>query len=150
MLLILPDEGVGVNQLLNSPETTTALFAPGGENQQVALSLPKFSFSADLTFNNALKSMGILTPFSEQADFSAMVSGGKTTLTDVRQQAAISIGEYGIGTSSNTEVKTNIRKAGKTTELTFDRPFLFAITSDSSIDREIPLLIGVVNKPSVS
>lgn len=150
MLLILPDEGVGVNQLLTSPETTTALFAPGGENQQVALSLPKFSFSADLTFNNALKSMGILTPFSEQADFSAMVSGGKTMLTDVRQQAAISIGEYGIGTSSNTEVKTNIRKAGKTTELTFDRPFLFAITSDSSIDREIPLLIGVVNKPSVT
>ena len=94
--------------------------------------------------------MGILTPFSEQADFSAMVSGGKTTLTDVRQQAAISIGEYGIGTSSNTEVKTNIRKAGKTTELTIDRPFLFAITSDSSIDREIPLLIGVVNKPSVT
>ena len=150
MLLILPDAGVTVDQLLTSPETTAVLFAPGGENQKVALSLPKFSFSSDLTLNNTLKSMGILTPFSEQADFSAMVSGGKTALTDVRQQAVITIGEYGIGTGSNTEVKTNIRPAAKTTELTFDRPFLFAITSDSTIEQMIPLLIGVVNKPSAT
>ncbi|CAL1538703.1 unnamed protein product [Lymnaea stagnalis] len=102
----------------------------------VAVSLPKFQFTASMDLKNTLKKLGLSSAFSESANFSG-ISATKTHISGVMQKAMVEIKESGTVAAAVTEVDVSNRStfpAVKKTPFTFnaDHPFVYFIRQDSS------------------
>ena len=103
-----------------------------------------------MKLEDLLQTMGIQTAFTDSADFSGMLAKKKAKISKVIQETHISIDEDGAEAAAYTKidmVDTCIPIVHQSPiEMKFDRPFLFAITSDRQTD--VPLFIGVVSNPA--
>ena len=145
MVFILPDEGVGVNELLSSPERIADIFT-GGERKvgKVVWSVPKFGYSSSFDLVDALKSLNIHSAFRRDADFSG-ITDGIAFISGIKQETCISIDENGVEASAF----TNIAYAGSAmpednAEMILNRPFVYGIIAP----RGTLLFIGVCGNPS--
>lgn len=145
--LILPDEGVEVNDLLADPELYDSLSSNRWKKTtytQVELSLPKFDVSSDLELSDSLKALGVTDVFSENADFSPLLEDD-AALSEVRHAARVVVDEEGTQAAAFTvEVLNGAAPPPDTTvEFTLDRPFIFVVESSCGST----LFMGVVNNP---
>ncbi len=131
MTFVLPDKGVSVKELVDTPEKTKALLPASGKiTYKLDLKVPKFDYSSELELVQALKVMGMKTPFTDQANFSFM-SDTPVFISQITQNTHIAIDEKGVEAAAFTQLMmagSGLPK-GETAELILDRPFLYSITA---------------------
>ena len=151
MWLILPDEGKTPADLLASGHALDMILTgiPDYENQkrlQVHLSLPKFDISADMQLQSPLAALGITDVFQEGvADFTPILPETPAWLDAAEHAARVAIDEEGVTAAAYTVMMAvgNAMPPAEEVYLTFDRPFLFVISSHDNL----PLFAGIVNTP---
>lgn len=146
MRLILPDEGISAQSFASDPENLRAAFFPENtETAQVELHLPKFDLSDQSDdLPGLLSELGMPTAFTNAADFSPL-SDESLFLSNIRQQATLSIDEKGCVGAAFTEVSVDTSAAmiDKEVEMDFNRPFLYLLEYAGT-----PLFTGIVANPA--
>ena len=150
--MVLPDEGVSVDQLLDDPEVMEFLLSNGEwENQKylrVNLSMPKFDVSGQLDLIEGLQAMGITDVFDPAvSDFTPMTEAVEDlSVTQATHAARVAVDEEGVTAAAFTAMAAGGSGMPPEDEVDFtlDRPFLFVLTSAAGQ----PLFAGVVNQPA--
>ena len=133
MFFILPDAGRFAE--IEAGMDATFFDRVHGElsdNYEVDLRLPKFTIDGvTVSLSEALEALGMQLAFTGGADLSGMAGDpGDLFVSDVLHQAFVAVDETGTEAAAATAVVVSVTSAPppKTpVELTFDRPFLFAI-----------------------
>ncbi|MBQ6796434.1 MAG: serpin family protein [Clostridia bacterium] len=149
MWLILPDEGVTVDELLENGSVNEFIMSQGRETDYrhiiVNLSMPKFDVSSQMDLSEGLKALGVTDVFDGCAsDFSPMTDEvGGIFLSQVSHAARVEVDEEGCTAAAFTVMMACGAAMPPEEEVDFvlDRPFIFAITGESGL----PLFIGIVN-----
>lgn len=166
--LILPDEGVSVDELLQSGEAMEFLLAdkcgqwdetaqkttgawPGQKHLQINLSMPRFDVSSDLDLIDGLKQLGVTDVFDMNvSNFDPLEASTDDPLYVGKAQhaARVTVDEEGCEAAAYTVTMvygtTAMAPPDEEVDFVLDRPFLFAVTGDSGL----PLFTGVVNQPN--
>ena len=149
MFIILPDEGVSVNEVLSGNEWLEFVRAgyawEKSKQIKVNLSLPKFDVSSNIRLEDGLKNLGVTDVFDlEKADYSNLTDEEGIELTEIQHGARVAIDEEGCVAAAFTEILYCGDAIPPEDEVDFvvDRPFIFVVTSEVGI----PLFIGVVNQ----
>lgn len=114
----------------------------------VDVSVPKFEFQSDVSFNEPLKELGAGVAWTQDADFSAMTGNHAVRLDDVRQEVKVAFQETGVKVvATNTSVGV-LKGSSPEPEYRFhaDRPFLFSIQDESGLI----LAVGQVASPNAT
>lgn len=150
MWFILPDEGVGVEELINDAQLAQFINSNGDwENSKrliVNLAVPKFDVSSEAELGESLKNLGITDVFDvELSDFTPTTQAGDLVVSSVTHGVRVKIDEEGCTAASYTELMFAGAAEPPTDEIDFvlDRPFIFVITSSVGT----PLFVGVINVP---
>lgn len=167
MWLILPDEGVSVDELLDSGEAMEFLLAPkhdqyngegnvaregwtGQKYLQINLSMPKFDVSSDLDLIEGLRGLGVTDVFDwTVSNFDPLEASTDDPLyvSKAQHAARVKVDEDGCEAAAYTVMMLECgadAPPSDEVDFTLDRPFLFAVTGDSGL----PLFTGVVNQPN--
>ena len=150
--LLLPDEGVTVQDLLDGGEAMAFLGAGGDwENRKdltVNLSMPKFDLSAQTDLREGLQALGVTDVFdAAAADFSpALDQAEGLAVSQVKHGVRVAVDEEGVAAAAYTVMPVDGESAAPTEEVDFvlDRPFLFCLTSADGL----PLFAGTVANPA--
>ncbi|XP_057457575.1 serpin-ZX-like [Lotus japonicus] len=152
MYFLLPHAKNGLSALVELVASTPGFLKCNLPNHKVEVGdfrIPKFKISFDFEASDVLKELGVVLPFSDNADLSKMAgSPGSRGLyvSNIFHKSCIEINEEG---SEATAVSTaRVRTKGLPIRVDFvaDRPFIFLIREDSS---ETILFIGQVLNPLV-
>lgn len=152
MRFLLPDEGVGVDELLRDGQVMEFLLTPEYEweasrSLTVNLAVPKFDVTSQLELKEGLKALGVTDVFDGSvSDFSPMTEDtDEIFVSTVQHDARVTIDEEGCTAAAYTVMVMLGGGALPEEEIDFvvDRPFLFAITGADGL----PLFVGVVNQP---
>lgn len=152
MWLILPDEGISVDELIEDDQTMQFVMAREWEDQKsliVHLAVPKFDVSSDMDLIPGLKALGVTDVFDSQiSDFTPMTADiGQICLSQAEHAARVQIDEEGCTAVAYTVFAAEATSAEpeeqEEIDFTLDRPFLFVITGVEGL----PLFAGVVNQP---
>ena len=147
MFLFLPEEGSSVQDLILTLDASSwkNWLAGFGEVEKFSLEMPRFEFEYERTLAEDLKSMGLEVAFSDtEADFSGITSRD-LYISDVIHKTYIKVNEEGTEAAAVTAIIMETTSAGPRNYLRLDRPFLFAITENSS---KSILFMGKVAEPS--
>ncbi len=147
MVYILPDEGVNIAELLDSPAKAQEIFTEGKEYAgKVTFKIPKFSFDSSFDLIDALKELGIRSAFDEKADFSGMTDG-YAYISGVTQNTHIAINENGVEASAFSQIQyAGAMPPDGEAFMILDRPFIYGITAPNGT----LLFVGVCGNPAVS
>ena len=116
------------------------------------LKLPRFRSEFDIDLCEPLTRIGLTKCFdASKADLSLI---GKDTITNdtlyislVRQKAVLTVDEEGTEAAAATELLGALRAmATPQKQLYFNEPFLYMLLD---IEKELPLFIGILDKPSI-
>lgn len=134
MHVILPDEGIDINEFINNmtPEQWNDIRGSLRKTNNVNLKLPKFKLEYGIkSLNESLKSLGMENAFSDTADFSGI--NEDAFISDVLHKAVIEVNEEGSEAAAATVVAMPASAAPMEPK-TFiaDRPFIFLITDDTT------------------
>ncbi len=134
MLLFLPDEGFGVNEMIGRIDAGTWEDLPGKlENKQkLLLRLPKFTVEYDTNLNGALRNLGIKDAFAPRmADFTRINKNGELYVSRVRHKTFVEVNEEGTEAAAVTSVDIRLVSYDpdepQVIVFDVDRPFVFAI-----------------------
>lgn len=151
MWFLLPDEGVSPEELLNSGEVMDFLAQRTDwehrKDVTVNQSIPKFDVAGEADLIRGLQALGITDAFDGQvSDFTPTTEELEGIFVSQAKHAArVAIDEEGVTAAAYTVMSE--AGAGPPPEeeidFTVDRPFLFAVTSQSGQ----LLFAGVVNQP---
>ncbi|MGA7721606.1 MAG: serpin family protein [Ignavibacteriaceae bacterium] len=136
MVIILPNSGVDVNQLLSQVDASLLeQINTGMTMQDVKLYLPRFEMSFSTLLKNPLIDLGMVDAFSPSADFSKISNTMPLKISDVLHKTYLKVGEKGTEAAAVTAViivtaVVSIPAPG----LVFDvnHPFIFLITEKNS------------------
>ena len=152
MWMLLPDEGVSVDELLTDEDVEALLTAPSEWEQQrkmlIHLSMPKFDVSSEFDLREALTALGITDVFDPSvSDFSPMTDDVDSIyVSKAQHDVRVTVDEDGVEAAAFTVMAMSGAGAPadevEEIDFTVDRPFLFAIMSDDNL----PLFAGVVNQ----
>merc|ERR1719309_1616603 len=109
----------------------------------VDLSVPKFSISADASLGDTLQGMGIVSAFSDNADFSGISEKVRLKLSKASHKAVLNVDEKGTEAAATTVMEMIPMSLPDT--MTVNRPFLVFILEHST--RSI-LFMGKINNPT--
>jgi len=146
MFLFLPAEGTGVNELMAQLDGSTwkSWLEGFSERKDFTVSMPKFKFEYDRSMAEDLKVMGLEVAFTDLADFSG-ISPVDLLISDVIHKTYIDVNEEGTEAAAVTAIVFETTSIGPTNGIRLDRPYLFAITENSS---KSILFMGKVQEPS--
>ena len=151
--LLLPGEGVTVQNLLDGGEAMAFLGAGGDwenrKNLTVHLSMPKFDISAQTDLREGLQALGVTDVFdAAAADFSPMMDQAEgLAVSQVKHGVRVAVDEEGVAAAAYTVMPVDGATEPPEDEVDFvlDRPFLFCLTSADGL----PLFAGTVANPAV-
>lgn len=145
MFLFLPREGMSVNELAGSLDGAgwSGWMDGFSEMKDFTVHMPKFKFEYERSLADDLKAMGLEVAFTDQADFSG-ISPIDLLISDVIHKTYIDVNEEGTEAAAVTAIVFETTSIGPPSYIRLDRPFLFAITENSS--RSI-LFMGKVSRP---
>ncbi|MFZ6677174.1 serpin family protein [Undibacterium sp. Tian12W] len=139
MLVVAPDAGKFDSFIQGLSSTTINDITTGLKDNYIALSMPKFNFSASPTMNSSLNTLGMGAAFdASKADFSGISGNRELSISGVMHKAFINVDEKGTEAAAATGVLIGVTSINVTQplKLTLDRPFLFMIR-----DRQTGLII---------
>lgn len=130
MYIMLPAKGMKTSDVLpylSEDAVNTALSSM--KPAQVRLSMPKFKQDFGMVLNSTLKKMGIVTAFTQAADFKGIAEMGPLVLDQVKQKCYIDVTEKGTEAAAVTvaQMKLTSARPQPFVNMTVDRPFLFFI-----------------------
>ncbi len=145
MYLFLPAPGSTVEELVEDLDGATwnGWLETFTETEDFNVSMPRFKFEFERSLAGDLEQMGLGIAFTPQADFSG-ISPVDLLISEVIHKTYIEVNEEGTEAAAVTGVVIGITSVGPPTSITLDRPFLFAITENTS--RSI-LFMGKVKIP---
>jgi serine protease inhibitor len=119
-----------LSQELNS--TQLAAWLDKADTTRLELHLPRFKLEYKRELRETLAQLGMEEAFSEQADFSRMVTGASSGLaiTDVMHKAFVEVNEEGTEAAAATSVGIGVVSLPPSIQV--DRPFIFLIREKSS------------------
>lgn len=134
MSIILPDEGVDINEFIDNLDRDTWYDIRGTmRGDEVEVKIPRFTMEYGIkSLNDSLKSLGMEVAFSETADFSGIRD--YVCISEVLHKAIIEVNEEGSTAAASTIAAMTPTAAPVKEPLTFiaDRPFIFLITEDTT------------------
>jgi serpin B len=126
MLIALPRMKIGLSNFEKKlTPLSWKIWLKKMTRKEVNLILPKFKTETMLTLDAPLKSMGIKTSFSKNADFSKI--GTEFVMENVIQKIFITVNESGTEAVSATAINFAKMNGGPRTAFTVDHPFMYAI-----------------------
>lgn len=144
-LIMLPDESSYQLFESNFDVDVLAEAMANLQTSRLELTLPRFSFAAEMNLAESLAELGMSTAFTSSADFSRMADLVALQLDDVRHKAFIQVDEAGTEAAAATSVAVGTPSAPiDSMSVMVNRPFMFAIIDETS---EIPLFLGRVLNP---
>ncbi|HEY2287920.1 MAG TPA: serpin family protein [Streptosporangiaceae bacterium] len=129
MAVLLPDGPLAALR----PKVAAAGFAgllAGAARHQVTLALPRFRLATATDLIPALRRLGVVQAFGDEADFGGITGAGPLRIGAVAHQGYIDVDEHGTEATAATAVAIAARAAfGAPPPVTVvvDRPFLFTI-----------------------
>lgn len=160
MMFFLPDEGVDVGSLVDSPEKVAKLLAASPDERAViSWSVPKFDIASNLgDLAGCVKELGARGMFEPSAMFEKMIEGpdaDATCISQISQELRVKIDEKGCEAAALSVSMLACLGASfveKRVDFNLNRPFIFALTSSNGSERGggIPLFMGIVRDPSKS
>jgi serpin B len=147
MFLFLPSEESSVDQLVQNLDGTTwnSWIAGFNERQNFTVYMPRFEFEFERSLAEDLKGMGLDIAFTDQADFSG-ISAIDLYIADVIHKTYIKVNEEGTEAAAVTAIVMEATSINPIiNQVRLDRPFLFAITENSS---KSILFLGKVAEPA--
>ncbi len=147
MLVMLPGQESSISSLIESLDL--ASWDNWFEHSQrlgVRVVLPKFKYEFKDLLNQALMSLGLGVAFTDNADFSRIVSAGGIHISRVIHQTFIDVQEEGTEAAAATivEIKENSSSGGGSITFHADHPFLYLIKENST---GAIVFIGKVGRP---
>ena len=148
MWFILPDEGYTTTDVLADGQYMQMVLQQNWENSKwmkVNLSVPKFDINSTANLQAGLQELGVTDVFNEAAaNFSGITGDVPIYLTAANQSVRVQIDEEGVKAAAYIEFPGAMSPEPPEEIIDFilDRPFVFAITTES-----IPLFMGTVNNP---
>lgn len=145
MVFILPDEGISPRQLLSTPEKVKTVFEDGeSKSGEVVWQIPKFSFESKLNLTDMLKTSGVNSAFSKNADFSG-ITDNMAFISNILQETHIAIDEKGVEAAAFTKIDYDgAAQPDGRADMILNRPFIYGITaSDGTL-----LFVGVCDNPT--
>jgi len=133
MHIILPDEGVDINEFIENmtPEQWNNIKMSLAMTSGVQLKLPKFKFEYGIkSLSDSLKALGMEKAFAADADFSGIREG--VYINDVLHKAVIEVNEEGSEAAASTVVMMATSAPVEPAAFIADRPFIFFITDDTT------------------
>lgn len=139
MVIVVPDaiDGLqGVEVRLSAK--TVADWVAALKRERIEVALPKFKLapSTSLTLRSALQELGLITAFSDDADFGDLVhkSEGPLKISNVFHKGFIEVDEDGTEAAAATAVALKKRsiQLQPAIKVAVDRPFLFLIRDTST------------------
>ncbi len=134
MLLFLPDEEVGVNEMISRIDEDTWKDLPGSlaNKQKLLLRLPKFTVEYESNLNVSLKNLGMKDAFAPvMADFTRINKNRELFISRVRHKSFVEVNEEGTEAAAVTSVDIRLVSYDpdepQVIVFNVDRPFVFAI-----------------------
>jgi len=148
MHLILPSGNSSVGELISEldGETWNGWMNEYMQDRDVQVTMPKFKFDFERKLGDDLKNMGLEIAFTGQADFSG-ISDIDLMISEVIHKTFIDVNEEGTEAAAVTAIVFETTSVGGDQGpliLNFNRPFLFAITENSS---KSIVFMGTVSQP---
>lgn len=155
MFILLPHDKKGIAQLEQSLDVKTLsqdLIHITQEVPVTAFELPKFKISNSFEVPEALQSLGLILPFSKEADFSELVesfAAGALYLSNVFHKAYVEVNEQGTEAAAATGAVVTLRGISmfqKPIDFVADHPFIFIIKEELT---NVVVFTGRVTDPTV-
>jgi len=148
MLFLIPDADT-FNDFQNTLDTILYqdILSSLNNAKKATLTMPRFNFAGEIDLRKTLSSMGMDTPFSNDADFTGMTTSTGLNIGYAEHKATISVDEVGTEAIGATfALQALLGRAGCGDEVIADHPFIFII-----FDRETNaiLFMGRVMNPAV-
>jgi len=146
MTVLLPEEGnfEAFEASLDAGRVETVFESL--RRQEVALTMPKYEFEAQFSLSDALQQLGMVDPFTSQADFSGMTGARDLFISDVLHKAFVSVDESGTEAAAATAVIMKLTAMpAEPVRVDVNRPFIFLIRD---IETGAILFMGRVLDPS--
>ena len=141
-MIIMPDEGVSIFELINRDEIGQLLSSPVNsfEPARVELSLPKFDTDSKLKLEETLPELGITSIFASEKKPFGELTETAMAVDKIEHACRVIVDEEGIKAAAYT-VETMYGGAGpdEIVKMTVDRPFIFVEYKENSI-----LFCGVI------
>ena len=149
MVMLMPKEGVSWQQMFDSEEFRNAVLQNPNYNDDsfypnVDLGLPRFDVSASYQLEDILPELGIKGIFGEQYDAFAPVTDEPLRVDTVQHACRLKTDEEGVEAAAYTVEMQKYGMSMTRVEVTFDRPFFFALKTD--YDNSI-FFCGIVAQP---
>ncbi len=147
MIVVLPDEGTAVDDLLSEERLWDVFESSDYQSAEVQWSVPKFTTDATYQLEELLQELGVQQAFGDDADFSD-ISDTALKLTKVQQGTHIAVNEDGVEAAAYTFM--GMEAAGLPEEdpeivkMDLNRPFIYLITANDGS----ALFLGVVRNPN--
>jgi serpin B len=149
MVVILPDEGVNLSDIVSGIDDITLTKNINTSNMRsVQLRLPKFTFECELELKAPLISMGMKSAFSDNADLSGIGTPENLSISSVKHKTFVEVNEEGTEAAAVTSVTVGVTSIGPGDDIVpfiVDRPFLFMIREK---DTGAVIFMGQVYDPS--
>jgi serpin B len=127
MILVLPAENEFDSVIGGLDEAFFQRLRAGLTEHQATVTLPKFQFETKSKLKEALSALGMPTPF-QNADFSGIAGGAESLVVDeIYHNTFLAVDEQGTEAAAATALVTRTVSIKPTAEISFDRPFVFAI-----------------------
>lgn len=143
MVFVLPDEGVPVDSLFDTPDRLKEVLE-GGESHmgEVVFQVPKFTADTHSDIREVMIKLGI-TGIFEDGEFSGMTDNKGIYISSITQDGHIAIDEKGVEASAFTDITyAGAALPEGRADLILDRPFLYGIEKNG-----VWLFIGVCDNP---
>ncbi|MBQ0017604.1 MAG: serpin family protein [Clostridiales bacterium] len=135
MYVLLPEEGVDVNELAADRSVMATILKEGSEDdlRLVNMSIPKFKVSSKLDLTDAIRALGITDALDPAvSDYSPLTDELVGICLDKAEHAAmIDVDEDGVTGAAYTELGmkvTSLMPEYEEVDFVVDRPFMFVIT----------------------
>ena len=135
MIVMLPNEGKAIDDVvsnLNNKSWENAMYM---DSYEVNLSFPRFKVECNYEMDEAiLPGMGMITPFSDLADFSGITKDKKIMISKVVHKTFVEVNEEGTEAAATTAVilGPTALPPGTIIDYVVNKPFAFAIRENST------------------
>lgn len=145
VLFVLPDPGVDVRELVQSPEILEEVLegTSGQGTGEVIWKIPKFSYGSSRKLSGVLEDLGIRKALGPDGDFSGISDQKPLFLSGISQDVQIGLDENGVEAAAFTEIAyAGAAPPDGRAEMILDRPFLYAVRSQGQL-----LFVGICGNP---